>query len=511
MRVAIAYPPLESEKGVPLLGQNRQFQFFNKPTYIYPMVPASAASNLKAHGSTVFWLDGIAEKWTYDEWERRLFDCDPDILVMETKCPVIKRHWRMIDDLRRKLPSLHIALVGDHVTHLPLESFDNSRVDMVITGGDYDFLLPEIVRSLEEDSPLPKGLYFRPDRGLNRSGAVETATPGGRTVLTTGPAELNHDLDSLPFIDRDLTRWELYAYENGNFKFTPGTYTYSGRDCWWGRCTFCIWDNVLNPYGTYRSFSPERLFAEIRHIVDNYPVKEIFDDSGSMMAGERMKRFCRLMIDSGYNRKVTLGCNMRFDGMDEEGYALMKEANFRFVLFGLESGNQKTLDRIDKGLTIEQIEKGARACKKAGLMPHVTLMLGYPWETREDAQRSVDFARHLFRKGYIDTLQATVCIPYPGTKLHRECLEQGWLLTEDYEEYDMRRPVMRSPLTEAEILDFTRQIYRSFLSPAFVLRKILSIRSWADFRFLFVAGLRVLGHLTDFKGEKKDGCQDCRK
>lgn len=55
MRVSIAYPPLESTKGVALLGQNRQFQWFNSPTYIYPMVPAYAASYLKSKGFDVSW------------------------------------------------------------------------------------------------------------------------------------------------------------------------------------------------------------------------------------------------------------------------------------------------------------------------------------------------------------------------------------------------------------------------------------------------------------------------
>ena len=68
MRIAISYPPIESEKGVPLLSQNRQFQYFNHPTYIYPMVPAYAASMLHERGYKVFWLDGIAKAWSYEQY-----------------------------------------------------------------------------------------------------------------------------------------------------------------------------------------------------------------------------------------------------------------------------------------------------------------------------------------------------------------------------------------------------------------------------------------------------------
>ena len=60
MRIAIAYPPLESEKGVPLLTQNRQFQWFSRPTYIFPVVPATAATPLKKEGHEVLFLAAIA-------------------------------------------------------------------------------------------------------------------------------------------------------------------------------------------------------------------------------------------------------------------------------------------------------------------------------------------------------------------------------------------------------------------------------------------------------------------
>ena len=133
MKIAIVYPPIESPKGVPLLSQNRQFQYFNAPTYIYPMVPAYAASNLAAHGHNVFWLDGIAEKWTYPEWHQRLVHCAPDIVLMETKCPVISRHWHIAAQLRSSLPNTLIVWVGDHVTYLPQESFDHAPIAVSYT------------------------------------------------------------------------------------------------------------------------------------------------------------------------------------------------------------------------------------------------------------------------------------------------------------------------------------------------------------------------------------------
>ena len=92
---------MPSEKGVPLLSQNRQFQWFSRPTYIFPVVPATAATMLKNAGHDVLWLDGIAEELSPGECEKRLAEFRPDDVVVETKTPVVKRHWRWIERQRQ--------------------------------------------------------------------------------------------------------------------------------------------------------------------------------------------------------------------------------------------------------------------------------------------------------------------------------------------------------------------------------------------------------------------------
>ena len=96
MRIAIAYPPLKSEKGVALLTQNRQFQWFSRPTYIFPVVPATAATMLKKAGHEVLFLDGIASELSPEAFDAQLSEFRPDLVVLETKTPVVKRHWKWI-------------------------------------------------------------------------------------------------------------------------------------------------------------------------------------------------------------------------------------------------------------------------------------------------------------------------------------------------------------------------------------------------------------------------------
>ena len=512
MRISIAYPPLPSDKGVPLLSQNRQFQWFTEPTYIYPVVPAYAATLLKGEGHQVTWDDGIASEMSYGEWKKRLSAERPELVVIETKTPVVKRHWRVISELKEEMPGVRVALVGDHVTALPLESFQNSPADYVLTGGDYDFLLVNLADYLEgRAKELEPGVYYR-EGSLKIGGEPEKGEEKGGEVKNTGPFSLDrHDLNSLPFIDRDLTHWELYAYKNGNFKYRPGTYTMAGRDCWWrrnGGCTFCAW-TVLYP--TYRVRRPELVVDEVESVVEKYGVREVFDDTGTFPVGKWLRDFADLMIERGLNERVRMGCNMRFGALKQEDYELMKRAGFRFVLFGYESSNDSTLSRLNKGITNAQQLEGVRMASKAGLEPHLTIMFGYPWETKEEVMRSMEAASEMIKKGYVKTWQVTIVIPYPGTPLFEEAKRKGWLITEDWDQYDMKRPVMRTKLTEEDVVEVTRKTYEVAFSPQYVIRRLLSIRDFEELKYVVWGARKMLGHVRDFSTGKEGGGEGGRK
>ncbi|MFC1941886.1 B12-binding domain-containing radical SAM protein [Chloroflexota bacterium] len=479
MKISIAYPPIPSSKGIPEISQNRQFNWFSNPTYVYPVVPAYAATLLNHAGYDVLWDDGIAEEMGLPAYLERMSRSKPDLVVMETKTPVIKTQWKIIEMLKERLPDTKVVLVGDHVTALPEESMERRGVDYVLTGGDYDFLLLNLCNHLSKGEALEPGIWYRDND----------------VIKNAGQFLLNHDLNSLPFIDRDLTLWRLYSEKNGNFKKLPGTYTMAGRDCWWHNCTFCAW-TVLYP--KYRVRTPESLLDEVGELIERYNVREIFDDTGTFPVGNWLERFCRGMIDRGYHHRVNIGCNLRFGAVKPEQYDLMKEAGFRYILFGFESANQSTLDRICKGLKVNDVIEGCRLVKKAGLEPHITAMIGYPWETEQDASRTIALAQDIFREGNADTLQATLVVPYPGTPLFKECRENGWLLTEDWDDYDMRQPVMKTPMDGDTLLQYTQNLYRIFFTPGYVLRRLRSIRSFEDIKFLVRGAMKVLGHLKDF-------------
>jgi len=474
--ISISYPPLESKKGSAFLSQNRQFQWTNTGNVIYPVIPAYAATLLKQKGYKIYWDDAIAEKIDYSSWLKRIYKRKPNLIVIETKTPVVKKHWQIINQIKKEAKwKPIIILIGDHVTALPEESIKNSKVDYVLVGGDYDFLLDELI-TLINQKKAPKDKIFK--------------------------SKKSHDLNSLPIIDRNLTKWQLYAYNNTNYKNKPGSYIMSGRDCWWGKCTFCSW-TTLFPGKCFRQFSVDHTLKEIENLVYNFGVKEIFDDSGTLPIGSWLKELCQELIKRGLNKKVKIGCNMRFGALSLSEYKLMHQAGFRFVLYGLESANQKTLDFINKNEKTSVALSTLKIAKLAKLEPHVTVMIGYPDETKSDAQKTLNLARKIFKEGLADSLQATILIPYPGTPLFKYCQDKNLLLTTDWDDFDMRQPIIKSPISPKDQILLVQNLFKGVLTFKFILRKIISIRSFNDIKFLATYGIKYIQKLKDFSSNDK--------
>ena len=95
-------------------------------------------------------------------------------------------------------------------------------------------------------------------------------------------------------------------------------------------------------------------------------------------------------------------------------------------------------------------------------------------------------------------MQATRVVPYPGTPLFKQCQDNNWLLSNNWDDYDMRQPVMKTPFPHEKILELEQDLYSAFMTPQYLTRKILGIRSLHDFMYLFYMGKKLIGHLLDF-------------
>jgi radical SAM superfamily enzyme YgiQ (UPF0313 family) len=214
--------------------------------------------------------------------------------------------------------------------------------------------------------------------------------------------------DLLPYPDRIFTdalnpRWQSY----GNYRKHPATHMMVSNLCWYGKCTFCIDTKKLQDGEKRGLRSVDHVMEEIDDLIAN-GYKEVFDDSGTFPVGEWLTEFCMKMKIGNRNKKIRLGCNMKPVNID---YKMMADAGFRFILVGVESANQKTLDKIQKGQKADKTISILKSMSDAGLYPHLTSMFGYEWETEEDAQNTLDLIHYLLRKGYVKTAQASVYSP----------------------------------------------------------------------------------------------------
>lgn len=212
-------------------------------------------------------------------------------------------------------------------------------------------------------------------------------------IITEAEGLPFHDL---PTPDRQFTRWWKYQ-DNGNFKYLPATYIQSARDCWWQQCTFCKW---AKKYPAYAVRPVNDVIKEIEECVA-LGAREIFDDSGSFPTGAWLIRLLSKLKKSD----LRISCNIRFG--TNPPYKLMRLLGFRMLLYGLESANQETLDKFNKGFNVEQVIPELKIASQAGLEPHICVIFGAPWETDKDALRTLELVWYLLKKGYAKTAQAS--------------------------------------------------------------------------------------------------------
>ena len=484
MKVAISYPPIVNDQGQKaMVSQNRNVQFFKTPTYLLPVTYAQAATWLRDLGHTVYWDDGNAQLKSYSQWKVDLIEFSPDVVIFESTTPVMNFYWRTIDEIRKEIPHAIIVMTGYHSMRKPEETFYKCDVDIVLMSNHVDFALSRLIPYLERNPSWREECLIE--------GLVIRKTDG--SLLNTGRFRQVEPLDNSPLVDRDLVSWQNYAYENGNFLQTPGTYATSViRDCMFGKCTFCRYNG---PELTFSMMSVEKSLDEYERLINEYGVKEIFDDSGVWYRGKEARQFAEGIIRRGLHKKgCYFGFNTRFSYLDEDTIKLLAKANFRFILIGLESADDETLARLDKGYQIQHVETCLRWMKKYGLHPHLTIMVGYYWQTREQLLSTVKFVKSLMFRGLARTLQVTICTPLDYTPYHQECLREKVLLTDNYDDHDMSKIIVKTPIAHDEYYQAIRQLYGIAFHPRFILRQVLFLFTFRkrDWQFLFSYGWRAI-------------------
>ncbi|WP_329886007.1 B12-binding domain-containing radical SAM protein [Pseudoramibacter sp. HA2172] len=312
---------------------------------------------------------------------RRLLK-DTDIFCFSLMTSNALRGYALADQIHRRTRA-RVILGGMHPTALPEEALQHA--DQVIVGEGEKVIL-DVVEGRRTERLV---------RGI--------------------PIE---DLDTVPFPDYSILRTPCEAAN-----------VISSRGCPF-RCTFCTTSRMFAPY---RRRSIDNVMAEIRMYKRMGFRYMNFEDDNFTADKERAKEICRRMIREGLTFKESFFFGRTDLAEDEALLTLLHDAHLTRVLIGIESLNQKALDRLHKGQRIEDIRRAAAACARHRIRLIVSLVLGLDEDSPADMQAGVQFAKDI--RAY--QLQPAILTPYPGTPVYAQLQQEGRLISKSWSDYDM--------------------------------------------------------------------------
>jgi len=241
-------------------------------------------------------------------------------------------------------------------------------------------------------------------------------------MLRTNPGRpMEKDLDQWPIPDRESLPLDFIESMPLDVPavLTLDRYTtmQTSRGCPWP-CIFC--DIPIFNDGKWRCRSAEHVLAELKQLENEGYGSVFFTDDHFLLRPQRIEEMCRRINEEGL--KIQWGCEGRVDSKCMELFPAMAKANCRTLMFGIESGSQKILDRLKKGQTLKQIDTAVTNAKKSGIeIVHGFFVVGNPDETEEDMRKTFDFASKI----RIDSFGFNRLCVYRGTPLWKEYLERG--------------------------------------------------------------------------------------
>ncbi|MBN2054023.1 radical SAM protein [bacterium] len=467
MRVFMCNPP--AADGVRIVREGRCMQRQGAWTAVWaPVTLALGAAVLLEQGHEVILHDCIVEEIDYAGVQRIVAEFKPDVVVINTATPSIESDLGTARIIKQVDKRVFTAALGIHVTVFAAENLrDYPELDAVIRG-EPEFTIRDLVAALASGESLDgiEGLSFR------RNGGV-AANPDRPRIAS---------LDLLPSPAWQLVQRHLYRMP---FMDQPFLLIPTGRGCPY-QCRFCA-DPTF--YGhTLATRSPRRVVDEMVWIRDTFEIMDFlfWSESFTINARYAMAVAEEILRRGGRFRWV---CNSRVDNVDLELLIALKKAGCWMIGYGIEVGTQAILDRMHKGTTLEQAHRAVRLAHTAGLEVTGHCVLGYPGETREMVERTIDFTLELD----LDFAQYYCAVPFPGAELYEEARAAGWIVSDDWSRFEQNFSVLTTGMLAAEdVMELRRKAFRKFyMRPKTVLRTIRRLRSRAQV-------LKFLSMVRDF-------------
>lgn len=429
---------------------------------------AAVAPAVQKHGCVVKLLDLNLDPQPEARFLHELEQFRPRYVALTFTTSIfhIAKHYAILT--RRILPNAQLVCGGHHATLMPDEVLRETEFDVVVCG-EGDFTLAELVsgKCLKE---IP-GIVYKDD---------------GKFVHTA-PRSLIKDLDDIPFPALDLYDAKRYRHPRFMARRNPVAYMETSRGCY-GACNFC------NARRTkLRRKSVARVIEEMRYILSlGFQEIHLADDLFTADL-KRVKLICHAIIKSELDISWYPRAGIRVDHVDQELFELMKRAGVWSVPFGIESGNERILERIGKNITLAQVQRAVGLAKRAGLTTEGYFMIGHPDETEATIKETIRFSTSIG----LDYAKFTINTPLPGTPLFDEWDRAGVIKTKDWSKYNFHTPpkeLYEHPNLDWKEIDryYRLAMRRFYFRPSYVVRRSLHDLSTGEFWSNLMVLLRSL-------------------
>ncbi|MFH1786557.1 MAG: radical SAM protein [archaeon] len=416
-------------------------------TSMPPLGIAYLGTILAAKGYTTKLLDQCFND--SQELFEKLKKFNPDVIGVSCMSPFYPEAVKILD-FAKKIGAVTI-IGGPHITVKPEDILVDKSADFAVIGEGEETIL-DLLENLDNPEKV-KGIAFR----------------NGDKLHIAPPREPIADIDGILHPDFDLLD-DLNQYLKSNE--LP---LLSSRGCAF-RCSFCqpatskIWGK------TVRFRSPSDVADEIQSLMEKYNIKHFtFVDDNLTLRKDTLEEFCNKIEQF----EITFSVNSRVDTLNEEKIKLLKKAGCIGISFGVESGSQKILDTLRKGITIEQIKNTFALCKKYKMPTKAYIMLGSPGESHDTLRRTEELLKEIKP----NSVSFSITTPVFGSYLYDEAKSEGSLASISYKSHDYRgeahkfqteTPIKLENLTLNDLIQFRERIIRK-RRKAYLFRGMLKV------------------------------------
>lgn len=359
------------------------------------------SSYLKKNSNHTVDLIDLRDVQGWDHYESELKSRDPDVVGIYCNTVNFENSLKSAE-LAKKI-GRQVIMGGPHATLDPESLLKTGFVDTVIVGeGEVSFL-----RVMEDLS-------------------------AGRTPARIILGKKIDDIDEIPFPDRDLYNMNRILNGPGIFPY-PSRYVgvMASRGCYYN-CAFCQPLEKMIFGRKVRTRSVENIILEVKDVIKKYGANFIMFECDTLTTKKSWAlELCREME----NIPVAWGAQSRADTIDNELAAAMHGAGCMVLFIGFESGSQRILNLLKKGITPEQSIEAGRICRRNNILIFANYMLGVPTETVEDLEMTYSMMKTIQPELHSPTYFS----PIPGSDLFDYCKEKDLIKTVDYEQY-VRNP-----------------------------------------------------------------------